>query len=107
MSKPYFEIKVVKTKKPKIKKEGNWVNGENLDKIKFPCLCSYVYMNVKRFGELRIVADGKYGSIYTIFNLRQMKTTSGWSVREFTLKAIIENYNVHILKGKIILFEEE
>ena len=89
------------------KEKGNWVNGENLDKIKFPCFCSYVYMNVKHFGELRVVSDGRYGGIYTIFNLCQEKRVSEFTVREFTLKAILENYDIHILKGKVIIFYEE
>ena len=62
LSRPYFETKVVKVKKEnkgcdveficpicnemlshnnKKEPKGNWVNGENLDKIKFPCFCSY------------------------------------------------------------------
>jgi len=71
MSKPYFETKVIKIKKPKyqsrevikfmgkkyevfvkdgkvsirrhkhLRGKGSWVNGENLDKIKFPCYCRF------------------------------------------------------------------
>ena len=86
---------------------GNNVNGENLDKIKFPCFCSYVYMNVRRFGELRMISDGKYGGIYKIFNLRQDKGVSDYTITEFSLEGIFKNYDIHILKAKIILFEEK
>ena len=71
---PYFETKVVKVKqrihtgmfdpynntvkciycgktfKVKPRPKGNWVNGENLDKIKFPCLCSYKNIGVEHKG---------------------------------------------------------
>ena len=70
---PYFETKVVKVKQEKeidyfckvdkgdwcgkcprrpIYKKGNWVNGENLDKIKFPVLCSYKYFGKTRYAIL-------------------------------------------------------
>jgi len=71
LSRQYLELKIVKVKKCRhflakwtpgniykcckcgkivterghkpIKPKGNWVNnGENLDKIKFPCFCSYI-----------------------------------------------------------------
>ena len=82
---------------------GNWVNGVNLDKIKFPRFCSYVYMNVRRFGELRMVSDGRYGGVYKIFNLCQDEGVSSYTVTEYSLEAILENHDVHILKGKIII----
>jgi len=90
MSKPYFETKVVKVKKkerpsvcpdngraicltcgeklyhiekPKPQPKGNWVNGENLDKIKFPCFCRwnhnigmiiYDFWDIPRFTLIKI-----------------------------------------------------
>jgi len=69
---PYLEVKVVKVKKEKHKQhycpccggkiemekpKGNWVNGENLDKIKFPCFCSFVWCGVKIYGMLYEMAD--------------------------------------------------
>jgi len=81
MSRPYLGVKVVRAKKQKnkvvkfigrkyelyvkdgkvsirrhkhqYKPKGNWVNGENLDKIKFPCFCSYIDSeNKKKIGML-------------------------------------------------------
>ena len=124
MSRPFFEMKVVKVKGEK-KKEycprcgseiimekavGNWVNGECIDKIKFPCFCSYrdFYKNNTFYGELDFVYfEGE--SFYRLRELKQAK--AGLSVKyEYTdkvLNNLINFYNIHILKGKIIIFEEE
>ena len=125
MSRPYFETKVVKVKKAKIysnhiiidgkkyilyedeeenvyphKKKGNWVNGENLDKIKFPCFCRY---NGKYFGIIYVDKEDNYGLI----NIDKQRDK--WCIEDngwVNLNNMINNYNIHILKGKIIIFEE-
>jgi len=89
--------------KNRVKSKGNWVNGENLDKIKFPVPCSYYYEGVKHYGLLKNVADGRYGGIFKIFDLKQDRNHD---CCEFSLKPLIINWKVKILKGKIILFEE-
>jgi len=137
MSRPYLEIKVVKAKKyikkqvikgrlygyyynkkgilcfeeikpytkPKQLRKGNFVNGENIDKIKFPCFCSYVDSeNKKKFGMLN-----RYAKWYRLYNIeKQSKDNYDNFVDDCTsLRNLIKDYDIHILKGKIILFEEE
>jgi len=53
---PYLEVKVVKVKKPQ--PQGNWVNGENLDAIKFPCFCKYWEFGETHYGLLTRFGDG-------------------------------------------------
>lgn len=131
---PYFEVKVVKVEKKNNnlcssfcswngfcihqkkrigKKEciisedkGNWVNGENLDKIKFPVPCSYVESAVKRIGMLnKVFFRGDYW--YLITDCSQQYIDSNGEQFYANLKNLIKNYDVHILKGKIIIYEEE
>ena len=124
MNRPYLETKIVKVRSEK-KKEycprcgseitmekpvGNWVNGECIDKIKFPCFCSFEtgMKDYKRFGELDHVICRDF-SFYRIRELKQVgkeEVSNCQYVKSF-LKDIIETFDVHILKGKIIIFEEE
>jgi len=126
---PYFETKVVKVKKggyrlgdtfkcPKCgelfipiprtdKPKGNWVNGENLDKIKFPVPCRF-----GNRGKLGLLLNGVDDNGNNIFELHQIteqisKHNCTRMNHQKDLKALIKQYNIHILKGKIILFEEE
>jgi len=121
----FFELKVVKVKKetntkckwvecPKcgelhwcsnatystIKPKGNWVNGENLDKIKFPCFCSYVNGSTKYYGEIH---HSRYYGLYRIEGQDIHSDVDEMS----SLRHLIEVYNIHILKGKILIYEEE
>ena len=131
---PYLEVKVVKVEKEKkentncnaeficpicnkvlhhkdeVEKKGNWVNGECIDKIKFPCFCSfkYIYAPFRQYGELDKVRSN--GLEY--YRLRELKQVDGSLVigheeYRLELEELIRTYNIHILKGKIILFEEE
>ncbi|TET08086.1 MAG: hypothetical protein E3J83_04220 [Candidatus Atribacteria bacterium] len=132
---PYFETKVVKVRKPETevikftgKKyeifikdgkvsirrhkhqaecKGNWVNGENLDKIKFPCFCSYDNSGKKSYGEINKNLDDFINEEFIISGIT--KQTKGLSVRYgyHSLKEMVEERHIKILKGKIILFEEE
>lgn len=150
---PYFEVEVVRVKKGKEnycwqcgikmyfkhyycpycgnrlkseKSKGNWVNGENLDKIKFPCFC--------RFDANKGI-NGEPGKTYKVNGIgiinknyyegkqhyelswadhqseaeAKSKIIPNLSVLCGTpsLKTLIEIYDIHILKAKIILFEEE
>jgi len=124
VNRPYLETKIVKVRSEK-KKEycprcgseitmekpvGNWVNGECIDKIKFPCFCSFEtgMKDYKRFGELDHVICRDF-SFYRIRELKQVgkeEVSNCQYVKSF-LKDIIETFDVHILKGKIIIFEEE
>ena len=135
---PYFEVKVVNwypdketikcsncgkildlqwsEKRPK----GNWVNGENLDKIKEalekgqPCLCSYktICMGYKKHGMLITDIDNEGNNVLHLIKM------DSWGIKillcakttyycDENLKKLFEEYDIHILKGKIILFEEE
>ena len=123
---PYFELKVVKVKKEKkfeyagsvyckdckkyikynfpyhfcVKSKGNWVNGENLDKIKFPCFCSYTH------GSKKVGILSKLGNSFYIINIGGQGDYNKYFL-SYDLKHLIEDFNIHILKGKIIIFEEE
>jgi len=89
--------------------EGNWVNGENLDKIKFPCFCSYKDLEGKlHYGELDFIYC--LGNVF--YRLRKLiQSEAGITIRyehtDSDLPTLIKAYDIHILKGKIILFEEE
>ena len=124
---PYFETKVVKVKKAEkpivsskewtpdycpccgqrtvVEKKGNWVNGENLDKIKFPCFCRY---NAGYTG--MITKDGmNYYELHNIEKQADENYLGGRTLvaKELDLKILIKCWHIHILKGKIIIFEEE
>ena len=128
---PYFETKVVKVKKKKTysnhiiidgkkyilyedkkenvyphKKKGNWVNNENLEKIKFPCFCSYrSHSGKKHYAQLIKNKDnGKYK-----YELLRISQDNGESIflSSGSLRKLIRKWDIHILKGKIIIFEEK
>ena len=132
---PYFETKVVKVRKEKTKDltmycscqqnceyqkirpyvlfteqpKGNWVNGENLDKIKFPCFCSYTpAKNAKSYGQLN---KGFFRGDYYYFITDESHQYDDANCEQFyhssNIERLFKDYNIHILKGKIILFEEE
>jgi len=130
----YFEVRVVKMKKgknqklytqycrypqsceyqkleenkPDRKQKGNWINGENLDKIKFPCFCSYRIKNVVCGYGVIMIAFKKNNQIYDLINIDGQTLQGTNKVATFyRLKELIEEFNIHILKGKIIIYEEE
>ena len=88
-------------KKTKKQPKGNWVNGENLDKIKFPVPCSYVEEGKKHIGMLNCYVDQ-----YRLYNIEKQSKDN--FVDDCTsLKNLINSYDIHILKGKVILFEDD
>ena len=104
--------KVQRKKAERAYKEGNWsgkhwVNGENLDKIKFPCFCSFKYGTGTHYGiitKTRLDFDGGHFTLHSIWE----QHSSFSSVKSYSeLGSLIEIWDIHILKGKIILFEEE
>ena len=124
---PYFELKVVKVKKqPKdsatiynqcpickeihkcnFKKQGNFVNGENIDKIKFPCLCSFLLEGVETYGELDYVSFHR--DRISLKELKQINKDGDKYYVDFPidyLGEVIKTKKIKILKGKIIIFEE-
>ena len=128
MSRPYFEIKVVKVKKEKEyfnqiiidgkkytlckeeylhKEKGSWVNDENIRKIKFPCFCSFKYRTETHYGIITRTQLNLNRDHYTLHSIWKQHSSYS-SVKSYSeLKELIENYDIHILKGKIILFEKE
>jgi len=132
---PYLELKVVKAKKEKKKwigevyingkcrplyekdhyiyfvgeekKKGNWVNGENLDKIKFPALCSYDDYGYREYGVLNKTVRGTK-DLYELHRIEQKEFMTYSAVtHSFSLERLIKKKDIHILKGKVIIFEEE
>jgi len=100
---------VIKDKPPK----GTWYNNENLDKIKFPCFCSYITYLVKdlkteviNYGEINkeFKNDEK---IYTLSKIDKQRIGKSVVTHNNSLKDLIKLHDIHILKGKIILWEEE
>ena len=119
---PYLDVKVVKVEKKKticpkcgqeikIKDEnmpGNWVNGENIDKIKFPCFCSYLdYGDRRHSGQLNMgYSDINSKALYQLHNI-DIQSDNNRIGTYYSLKGLINKYDIHILKGKIIIFWEE
>lgn len=145
---PYLETKVVKVRKKKTysnhiivdgkkyildedeeenvyphKEKGNWVNGECIDKIKFPCFCRFDHrkglfsgkQGVHGIGIINRTAEAGEIQYQLSWADRQMENSgrldilNNLSVLCTTplLKRLIELYDIHILKGKIIIWEEK
>jgi len=142
---PYFETKVVKVKKEKKEeksfamyckyhnnceyqkvepyalvkehRKGTCVNGENLDKIKFPCYCSFD-ANKGCYGKPnKTYKVHGIGRLDKTFSEGQLQYQLSWADRQSkdlsvlcstpSLKKLMEIYDIEIRKGKIIIFEEE
>ena len=81
-------------------------NSENVDKIKFPAPCSYIsHTGKKRYA---LLLKGKDNNGYK-YELLKMSQDNGESIflSNTSLKHLIRKWNIHILKGRIVLFEEE
>ena len=88
--------------------KGNWVNGENLDKIMFPCFCSYIFGNHKFYGEIdKNWDDLAYDWVYQISMRNQQTKQLSVVLSCSSLEDMFINHKVKILKGKIVIFEEE
>ena len=90
----------------KLEKEGNWVNGENLSKIKFPCACSYDGYEGMRYGMLtRGFVNGE--TEYLLHTVRNGQCfLNSVESRCNSLKELITERNIHIEKAKIVIFKE-
>ena len=99
-------IKIKNEQHPK----GNWVNGENLDKIKFPCFCSYKYRQdmegIQGYGIITKTCTIQQ-DLYTLHGIDYQKSGISSMSSYGELKPLIKRYDIHILKGKVIIFEEE
>ena len=134
---PYFEMEVVKVKKKKDEligsgvrigeklyrpykttknriyleelQKGNWVNGENLDEIKFPCFCTHkdVSNGYSGYGMLISGIDGSYDKEYELIDIGKQRNELTSVSSNKSLQELIEAWDVHIIKGKIIIYEEE
>jgi len=142
-NRPYLEVEVVKVKKENIikcklhigeckgcnfngycmyqvdnkKLEGNWVNGENLDKIKFPCYCKFD-ANKGMFGDpnqsYKVHGIGRIDLNYTESQRQYQLSWADHQENDLSVlcstpsfERLIEIYEIHIRKDKLILFEEE
>ena len=91
-------------------REGTWVNGENIDKIQFPCVCSYRKNQELRYGTLdKVFSDGSFGII--LRELKQIK--EGWYPGNYEayydavdFEVLIKCWDIHIEKAKIVIFKE-
>jgi len=104
------QIKKKELKTPK----DYWVNGENLDKIKFPAFCSFIEDGARKYGEINVTYNEhimKDEYLLSDITEQSYKEKAGhtFSVRysSFSLKDLIKCQDIHILKAKIILFEEK
>ena len=128
----YFETKIIKVKKEKEKckykehyficpicgeklnhkhkedevKKNNIVNGENLDKIMFPCFCSYQIIEGKKHIGQIIVYHSNDKIEYRLFSIEKQKKDIIFTTTNKSLKNLIKDWGIHILKGKILIFEE-
>lgn len=98
--------------------KGNWVNGENLDKIKFPCYCIFDSNKgingsgsgqcVKGIGRIdKTWDDIAYKDRYQITKITNQSKDISVLYENYSLKKLMMNLNIHILKAKIIIYEEE
>jgi hypothetical protein len=100
---------LVKNKVYQQKKKGNWVNEENLDKIKFPVPCTH---NAKTdgyrgYGMLITALGDGLNPEYILIDIGKQRNELTVVASSKSLKRLIEVWNIHIKKGKIIIFEEE
>ena len=107
---------IYQRKYKKLEKEGTLVNGENLNKIKFPCYCSFD-ANKGVFGEPeRTYKVHGIGMINENFYEGQINYELSWADHQQkdinvlcgtpSLKRLIEIYDIHIEKAKIVIFKE-
>jgi hypothetical protein len=119
---PYFSVKVVEIKKAEreklycpvcnseLKREkplDNFVNGENLDKIKFPCFCSFMFAKKDHIGML--IKTSTYPDSINEYQLIGMECQGDnciFSNKYESLRALIETWDIHILKGQIKIIKE-
>jgi hypothetical protein len=97
--------KIIKIIEPK-KIKANIVNGENIDKIKFPCLCNYTQYCKKYLGQLNTGLENN-NIIYELYSIDKQDAYVNRVAHSLILKELILRWDIHILKGKILIFEEE
>lgn len=87
--------------------KGNWVNGENLDKIKFPVPCSY--KPNKHETRKGLLNAGNYGGkdCYVLIDIIKQYPHRNIVSSHTDLKSLIKTWDIHILKGKLIIYEDD
>lgn len=88
--------------KEKPKPKGNWVNGENLDEIKFPCFCRFLYEGRRYLGILTHSGVGTHP--YRLSRI-DMQDNANVYRQGNSLEELIKSCDIKILKGKIIIYE--
>jgi len=96
--KPYVEVTIISPKK----KKGTWINGENLDKMKFPSYIKYELNGKLRVGEIH---RGKFDPQYFITDVKQSKFDVKLASNGI-LKTLMIMYKIKVLKAKLIIFDE-
>lgn len=103
---PYLGIEKIERKK-------NKVRNENINRIKLPCFCTYESNKGKR--RLGIIVNDWFqffgkddDSIYSIVSIDKQtpKKIGNKIASRCTLKELIEEYKVNIIKAKIRVFED-
>jgi len=99
----------IKKLQAKLKRKGNWVNGENLDKLQFPFYCTFVnHEDKKVIGRVDWnynEASGKreYQLSYADHQGNHLSVAATLS----SIRELIKVFKIKVEKAKIILFEEE
>lgn len=86
-----------------------WVNGECINKIKLPCFCTHKDKSEGYSGYGMLIKDlnGSSNVEYVLVDIgKQRGEITSVSSNE-SLEKLIKKWDVHIIKGKIILFEEK
>jgi hypothetical protein len=88
--------------------KGNFVNGEDIDKIKFPCWCSFT--PAKDVRVIGILNRGHIGGGYRYVLIDVSQQYIDGNVESYLyqdLSKLVKDFDIHVLKGKVILFEKE
>jgi len=121
---PYLDVEVVEVKKEKkewtpdycpccgqrtTKRKGNWVNGENIDKIKFPCVVSFNHFGRKCYGMINKDFKDDLDTIsYNLVEIgkQDICVNAIWDYNSLEELFGNKDNDIHIEKAKIVIFKE-
>lgn len=92
-SRPYFKTIITRVK-------GKSSRGENLERIKFPCWCIYKIRGIENIGQLN-----KVHQCYNLYYVGE-QGEENFIDGAYTLKGLMDNYDIEILKGELHLWRE-
>ena len=90
----------------KLEKPGTWVNGENLDKIKFPCACTYTLDGKERQPGILTSGIPKLEYEYILHSIGYQSDCSAED-RSNSLIDLMKKFDIKIEKAKTVLFREK